>query len=250
MSNLTDFEREKYRRQIIIPGFGEEAQEKLKASSAMVMRVGGLGGPIALWLAAAGVGRLLLAHAGKLTTSNLNRQILMRGDGIGQPRAPQAAETIRRFNPDCEVMAIGDEPTPQRVEEWVAGVDIVCSATPDFAERHWISDACVKLGKPMVFAGMSDMEAQLTTMVPGQTPCVRCLMPEVPEWWEPLGFPVLGAVSGSLGALAAIEAIKMLTGFGVPLLGKLLVYDCADMTFATYDIARDPNCPACGKMVT
>lgn len=248
VSSLTDFEREKYRRQIMIPGFGEEAQEKLKAASALVMRVGGLGGPMALWLAAGGIGRLLLAHAGKLTPSNLNRQILMRGDSIGQPRAPQAAETILRFNPDCHVEAIGEEPTPERVEEWVSQVDIVCLATPDFRERHWLSDACVKLRKPMVFAGMDDMEAQLTTMVPGQTPCVRCLMPEVPEWWEPYGFPVLGAVPGSLGALAAIEAIKVITGFGTPLLGKLLLYDCADMTFTTYEIHRDPNCPACASL--
>ena len=250
MSSLSDFEREKYRRQMMIAGFGEQAQEKLKKATAMVMRVGGLGGPTALWLAAAGIGRLILAHAGRLTPSNLNRQILMRGDGIGQPRAPQAQETIQRFNPDCDVWAISDEPTPERVEEWVAEADIVCSATPDFNERLWLSDACVKLGKPMVFAGMDEMEAQLTTIVPGRTPCVRCLLPEVPDWWEPYGFPVLGAVSGSLGALGAIEAIKILTGFGRPLLGKLLVYDCADMTFATYDLARDPQCPACAHLFT
>lgn len=248
MSKLTDWERDKFRRQIMIPGFGEEAQEKLKAASVLVTRVGGLGGPLAFWLAAAGVGRLVVGHAGKVTPSNLNRQILMRGDGVGKPRADQARETLLRFNPDCEVIAISDAPSPERAAEWVAGVDLVCCSTPDFNERLWLNDACVAAGKPMVSPGMSDMEAQLTVILPGRTPCLRCILPEAPEWWEPYGFGVIGAVSGSVGAMAAMEAIKLLTGLGTPLLGKLLVYDSLDLSFETYDLERNPSCPTCAQL--
>ena len=248
MSTLTDWELDKYRRQIMIPGFGEEAQEKLKAASVLISRVGGLGGPVALWLAAAGVGKLVLGHPGIVTPSNLNRQILMRGDGVGKPRADQARETLLRFNPDCEVVAISDEPSPERAALWVADADLACCSTPDFNERLWLNDACVAAGKPMVNPGMNDMEAQLTVMVPGRTPCLRCLMPEPPDWWEPYGFGVLGAVPGSLGAMAAMEAVKVLTGFGTPLLGRLLVYDSLDLTFQTYDLDRDPDCPVCSHL--
>jgi molybdopterin/thiamine biosynthesis adenylyltransferase len=248
MAPLSDWEREKYRRQIMIPGFGEAAQEKLKASSVLVTRVGGLGGPIALWLAAAGVGRLVLAHGGNLTPSNLNRQILMRGSGVGQPRIEQARETLRRFNPDCDVIAWAEDPTPELAREWVRAVDLVCSATPDFRERLWLNEACVAEGKPLVNAGMDNMEAQLTVIVPGQTPCLRCLVPEQPAWWDPYGFGVLGAVSGSLGALAALEAVKVLTGYGTPLLGKLLRYECTEWSFVIYELERDPNCPVCSHL--
>ena len=248
MSNLTDWELDKYRRQIMIPGFGEEAQEKLKAASVLVSRTGGLGGPVAIWLAAAGVGKLILGHAGIVTPSNLNRQILMRGDGVGKPRAPQARETILRFNPGCEVIALEDKPSPEWATEWVAQADVVCCSTPDFNERLWLNDACVAAGKPLVSPGMSDMEAQLTVIIPGQTPCLRCLLPEVPEWWEPYGFGVIGAVSGSVGAMAAMEIIKVLTGFGTPLLGKLLVYDSLDLSFETYDLDRNPDCPSCAHL--
>lgn len=245
---LTDWERDKYRRQIMIPGFGEEAQEKLKAASVLVTRTGGLGGPLAFWLAAAGIGKLILGHAGVVKPSNLNRQILMRGDGVGKPRAPQALETIHRFNPDCEVIALDDRPSPEWATKWVGEADIICCSTPDFAERLWLNEACVAAGKPMVSPGMSDMEDQLTDVIPGKTPCLRCLLPEPPEWWEPYGFGVLGAVSGSLGAMAAIEVVKLLTGLGTPLLGKLLVYDSFELSFDIYDLERNPACPTCSHL--
>jgi len=244
--SLTDWEIEKYKRQIMLPGFGREAQEKLKASAALVTRLGGLGGPTALWLAAAGIGKLVIAHGGRLTPSNLNRQILMRGDSVGQPRAPQAEETLRRFNPDLELVTYSADVRPENVAEWVGQVDIVCDTTPDFRERLWLNAECVRQGKPLVDSGMNGMEAQLSVFHPPATPCLQCLVPEVPDWWDPLGFGVLGAVSGALGALTALEVVKVLTDYGEPLKGKLLVFDSEDMTFNKYVIHRRPDCPVCG----
>lgn len=246
MLELTGWDLDKYRRQIQIPGLGEEGQRRLKNSAALVTRLGGLGGPTALWLAAAGIGKLVIAHGGTLTPSNLNRQILMRGDGVGQPRAPQAEETLRRFSPDVDVISYAEDVTEANVAEWVAQVDIVCDTTPDFGERLILNAECWRQGKPMVDSGMNGMEAQLTCFVPPGTPCLQCLVPEVPEWWDPAGFGVLGALPGSLGALTALEAIKILTGYGEPLAGRMLCYDAEDMSFATYQIHRRPDCPICG----
>ena len=246
MIELTDWEIEKYKRQIMIPGFGEEGQRKLKDSSVLVTRLGGLGGPAAIWLAAAGVGRLVIAHGGTLTPSNLNRQILMRGDSVGQPRVPQAKETLLRFNPDLEVIAYDAHANEQNAAEWVSQVDLVCDTSPEFTERLALNRECWRQGKPLVDSGMNGMECQLTVIKPPDTPCLQCLVPEVPDWWDGMGFGVLGAVSGALGALAAIEAIKVLTGYGEPLLGQMLVYDTEDMTFNTFALHRRENCPVCG----
>lgn len=246
MLDLTESELEKYRRQIQIPGFGAEAQRRLRNSAALVTRVGGLGGPAALWLAAAGIGKLVIAHGGPLTLSNLNRQVLMRGDGVGRPRIPQARETLLRFNPDVEVVALDANANEADAAEWVSQVDVVCDTTPDFAERLVLNRECWRQGKPLVDAGMNGMEATLTTMVPPKPPCLQCLVPEVPSWWDPMGFGVLGALPGALGALAALEAIKVLTGYGEPLVGRMLAFDGEDMSFATYQIAPRRGCPVCG----
>lgn len=244
---LTDWELDKYRRQIMIPDFGVEAQEKLKNSAALVTRLGGLGGPTAIWLAAAGIGKLVIAHGGKLTPSNLNRQILMRGDSVGEPRAPQAEETLRRFSPDVELVTYAADANADNVADWVGQVDIVCDTTPDFRERLLLNAECVRQGKPLVDSGMNGMEAQLSVFHPPDTPCLQCLVPEVPDWWDPMGFGVLGALPGALGAFTALEVIKVLTGYGEPLKGKLLVFDGEDLTFSKYTIHKRPDCPVCGQ---
>jgi molybdopterin/thiamine biosynthesis adenylyltransferase len=248
MVELVDRDREMFKRQIQMPGFGEEAQRKLKNSSALVSRVGGLGGPVSLYLAMAGVGRLMIAHSGNLTWSNLNRQILMRHDGVGKPRVECAAELFERLHPECEVITVGEDTTEEKAREWVSQVDIVCDCAPSFEERYALNRACVELGKPMVEAAMYGMEGNLTTVVPGETPCLACLVPEKPEWWETYGFPVLGAVSAALGCLAAVEAIKVLTGFGEPLRGRMLAYDADAMDFLKFPVARRADCPVCGHL--
>jgi molybdopterin-synthase adenylyltransferase len=244
---LTDTDLNRFARQMTLPGFGRAAQEKLKASTALVTRCGGLGGPIALYLAAAGIGRLILAHAGETTWSNLNRQILQTADSVGKPRMGQIVESIRRFNPAVQVEPVRqflDSPAVAR--PLVAQADIVCDATPSFQERYALNEAAVREGKPMVEAAMNAMEAHLTVLVPGRTACLRCLYPEPPPSWQVYGFPVLGAVSGAIGCLAAIEAIKMLTGFGRPLVGRMLVCDTEVNLYEQVEIARNPACPVCG----
>jgi molybdopterin/thiamine biosynthesis adenylyltransferase len=248
MKELTDLDREVYKRQIQQPGFGEEAQRKLKNSSVLISRVGGLGGPISLYLAMAGVGKVVLAHGGDLTPSNMNRMILMRFDHIGKPRSEVMAEQFARLAPNCEVVVTGQDPNEELAMKWVADVDLVCDASPVFEERFALNKAAVALRKPMVEAAMYSMEATLTTIIPGETPCLACLIPEAPPWWQPRGFPVIGAVSASLGALAALEAIKVLGEFGRPLTGTMLTYDADEMEFLKYPVKRKPDCPVCGGL--
>jgi len=244
---LTDLDRERYKRQIMMAGFGEESQTALKNATALVTRIGGLGGPAALYLAVAGIGKLILAHGGKMTQSNLNRQILMNHIGVGGDRIPHAIETIHRMNPECEVEGISENADNEKAAEWVARADVVISAAPSFEERYALNRACFKQGKPMIEAAMNDMEAYLTTYIPGRTPCLECLVPEPPPDWKILGFGVLGALSGSLGALATIEAVKVITGFGRPLAGEMIAYDAKTMDFRKLKIYQRPDCPVCGK---
>ena len=248
MTQLTDRDREMYKRQMQIPGFGEEAQLKLKNSSALISRVGGFGGPASLYLAMAGIGKLLIAHSGILTWSNLNRQILMRHDYVGKPRIECAGELFERLHPECEIVLIGEETTEEKAREWVSQVDIVCDCPPSFEERYALNKACVELRKPMIEAAMYGMEGSLTTIVPGETPCLACLVPRKPDWWQTYGFPVLGAVSAALGCLAAVEAVKVLTGFGETLKGKMLAYDADAMEFLKFPVTRRPDCPVCGHL--
>jgi len=245
---LTDREREIYRRQMQIPGFGEEAQLALRRSSAFVTRVGGLGGPAALYLAMAGIGKLIIAHGGNLTWSNLNRQILMAYDHVGKPRIECAPHLFTRLAPRVELVTVGQEVDAKLARELVSQVDIVCDCPPSFEERYVLNGACVELGKPMVEAAMYGLEGNLTLIVPGETPCLACLVPERPDWWQTYGFPVLGAVSAAVGCLAAVEAIKHLTGFGETLKGKMLAYDANAMEFVKFPIKRRPDCPVCGHL--
>jgi len=246
MLELTEWELEKYKRQIQIPDFGVEAQRKLKDAAVLVTRLGGLGGPTALWLAAAGVGKLVIAHGGNVTPSNLNRQILMRADGVGQSRVDQAVETLCRFSADTEVIGYSANAAADNAADWVGQVDVVCDTSPDFAERLLLNRECWRQGKVLVDSGMNGMECQLTVIEPPDTPCLQCLVPEVPDWWDPMGFGVLGAVSGALAAMTALEAVKMITGYGQPLRGRMLTFDTEDMTFQTFALHRRPGCPVCG----
>jgi len=192
------------------------------------------------------VGKLVIAHGGNVTPSNLNRQVLMRADGVGQPRVDQAVETLRRFTADTEIIGYAADASDENAAGWVEQVDVVCDTSPDFAERLILNRECWRQGKVLVDSGMNGMECQLTVVKPPNTPCLQCLVPEVPDWWDPKGFGVLGAVSGALAAMTALEAVKMITGYGTPLLGRMLTFDTEDMTFQTFDLHRRPGCPVCG----
>jgi molybdopterin/thiamine biosynthesis adenylyltransferase len=246
-ASLTEPERCLYQWQIWVAGFGEAGQCRLKAASVLVSRCGGVGGAVALGLAAAGVGRLVLAHAGNLEPSDLNRQLLMRRDWLGRPRAECAAQRLRELNPDVDVVAVPENPTAENVEQLVSQVDLVVDCAPLFEERFLLNRAAVRQNKPMVECAMYELETRLTTILPGWTPCLACLYPETPAYWK-RQFPVFGAVAGAAGFLGAMEAIKVLTGLGEPLLGKLLVGDLRTMSFRTLALKRDPHCPVCGDL--
>lgn len=248
MQELSERDRKRFHRQMILPGFGEKIQTQLKNSSALVTRAGGLGGPVALYLAAAGIGRLVVMHAGNLTWSNLNRQILMAEDWVGRPRADKIQESIERMNGDVDLTVVAEDLNPENTQHWVSQVDVVCDCAPTFEERYALNRAIVRHHKPMIEAAMNGMEAYLTAIVPGRTPCLECLFPKMPDSWSGTDFPVLGAVSGALGCLAAIEAIKVLTGFGTPLLGELLTFDTDSHEYRKLKTVRRSDCPVCGDL--
>jgi molybdopterin/thiamine biosynthesis adenylyltransferase len=240
-----DAERALYEWQESVPDFGPQGQERLKASAVLVSRVGGVGGAAALQLVAAGVGRVVLAHAGVLRPADLNRQVLMAHAGLGQSRVEQAARRLREFNPYVAVEAVGENISEHNVARLVGSVDLVVSCAPIFGERLLMNREAVAQNKPLVDCAMYELDVQMTTIVPGRTPCLACLVPREPAAWQ-RRFPVFGAVAGVAGSLGAMEAIKVLAGFGEPLLGRMLLGDLRTMHFHTVVVHRRPNCPVCG----
>lgn len=247
MFDLTPTELERYRRQMMLPNFGEDAQRQLRQATVLVTGVGGLGGTAALYLAVAGVGRLLLVRGGELRLDDMNRQVLMTHDAVGKPRVFKAKETLEGINPDVEIEAICEYVTPENVDSLVLQADIALDCAHNFVERELLNAACVRWRKPMVEAAMNGMEAYLTTILPGQTPCLSCLFPEKPDW-DQRGFAVLGAVSGTLACLAALETIKLITGFSEPLSSQLLTMDLNRLEFAKRRSYHDPHCPVCSNI--
>lgn len=247
MSNhkrLTDEERAVYEWQIWVDDFRETGQETLKNSSILVSRVGGLGSVVAYELAAAGVGKLVLAHAGNVKPSDLNRQLLMTHDWLGKPRIESAQRRLKELNPRLEIVAVGENISENNAAALVDQADLIVDCAPLFPERFAMNRQAVNQNKPLVECAMYDLEAQITTVLPGKTPCLACLYPEQPPEWR-REFPVFGAVSGTVGCIAAMEAIKVLAGFGEPLAGSMLTFDLRDMTFARRTISRRPDCAVC-----
>lgn len=241
---LTDEERAVYEWQMWIPDFGEAGQARLKGSSVLVTRIGGLGGIVAYQLAAAGIGKLVLAHAGNVKPSDLNRQLLMTHDWIGRPRIESAARRLQELNPRLEIVAVPQNASGENAALLVEQADLVVDCAPLFAERFVLNEQAVRQRKPLIECAMYELEATITTILPGQTPCVACLYPEPPPAWK-REFPVFGAVSGAVGCLAAMEAIKLLGGFGEPLAGRMLTIDLRDMTFRMRRIERRCGCAVC-----
>ncbi|MDA1017118.1 MAG: HesA/MoeB/ThiF family protein [Planctomycetota bacterium] len=245
--SLTAEERAVYEWQIWVPGFDVVGQERLKAASVLVSRVGGLGSVVAYELAAAGIGKLVLAHGGNVKPSDLNRQLLMTHDWLGKPRVESAERRLKELNPRMEIVTVDSNVNESNAADLVRQADLVVDCAPLFDERFLMNREAVQQGKPIIDCAMYELEAQITSMIPGQTPCLSCLYPEHPPAWK-REFPVFGAVSGAIGCLAAMEAVKLLAGLGDPLLGRMLSMDLRDMSFATRRIQRDPNCVVCNAI--
>ncbi len=243
--SLTEKERAVYEWQMWVEEFGEAGQERLKASSVLVSRVGGLGSVVAYELAAAGVGTLVLAHAGDIKPSDLNRQLLMTDSALGTSRVQSAKRRLLELNPRLSIVAVAENASESNAAELIEQVDLTVDCAPLFNERFAMNRESVRQRKPIVECAMYDLESTLTTVIPGKTPCLACLHPEPPPVWR-REFPVFGAVSGMVGCLAAMEAIKVLAGFGEPLAGVMLASSLRDMTFSRRRIQRRADCNVCG----
>jgi molybdopterin/thiamine biosynthesis adenylyltransferase len=244
-NDLTPDELATYQWQLSVPGFGEQGQKKLRSASVLVTRVGGLGGLVAYELAAAGVGRLVLAHAGTVKLPDLNRQLLMTHAAIGSSRVECAARRLHELNPRLDVVTISENVSAANAARLVEQADVVACCAPLFEERFALNEKCVRQNKPMVDCAMYELTGQLTTILPGRTACLACRVPEPPPTWN-RRFPVFGASSGVVGCMGAMEVIKLLTGLGEPLADRLLTFDLRDMRFRTVTTSRRPNCPVCG----
>lgn len=242
---LGEEERERYSWQLDVTGMGEIAQRRLKGATVMVSRVGGLGGVVAMQLAAAGVGRLVLAHGGVLKASDLNRQLLMEHDRVGRPRLEGAVARIRALNPTVEVEWEASHVTEENVARLVGKADVVVDCAPLFGERYLMNREAMARGIPMVEAAVRDLEVHVTTFQKGRTGCLRCLYPEESRDWR-RRFPVVAPVPGLAGSVAAMEVIKLVTGKGKPLMGWMLVADLGSLEFRKVKLHRIVDCPACG----
>ena len=244
---LTDEERAIYQWQMWVPDFGEAGQERLKNASVMISRVGGIGGLVAYQLAAAGVGKLVLAHAGNVQPGDLNRQLLITHDWIGRPRIESIERRLLELNPRLQIVAVNANVNEENAAKLVSMSDVIVDCAPLFSERFALNRQAVLQRKPIIECAMYELEAQLTTIVPGHTACLSCLFPIEPPTWK-REFPVFGAVSGSVACMGAMEAIKLISGIGTPLLNRWLRYDLREMQFRTLTISRRIDCEVCGLL--
>jgi len=244
MSPLDDEERATYEWQMWVEDFGTAGQERLKDATVLISRCGGLGSVVAYELAAAGVGHLVLAHAGNVKPSDLNRQLLMTHDWLGKPRVESATRRLRELNPRLRITAFPENVSEANADELVGMADLTVDCAPLFEERFAMNRAAVQQGKPLVECAMYDLQGNITTIAPGRSACLSCLHPEKPTFWR-RQFPVFGAVSGTVGCIAAMEAIKVIAGFGEPLHDRLLIYDLRRVDFQIMHVQRRSDCPVC-----
>jgi molybdopterin/thiamine biosynthesis adenylyltransferase/rhodanese-related sulfurtransferase len=259
---LTDAQRERYSRHILLPEVGEAGQARLLQSKVLLLGAGGLGSPAALYLAAAGVGTLGVVDADVVDASNLQRQIIHATSRVGTPKVESAAKAIAELNPDVKVVPHMERLTSANVERLFRDYEVVLDGTDNFPTRYLVNDASVWMGKPVVHGSIFRFDGQVTTFIPEKAaaklgvvagPCYRCLYPEPPP---PHLAPscqeagVLGILCGIIGTLQATEAIKILLGKGSTLAGRLLTYDSLKMKFRELRLRRAPDCPVCGPKPT
>jgi len=243
-------DRGRYARHLVLPEVGAEGQRRIRAARVLCVGAGGLGSPVALYLAAAGIGSLGLVDCDRVELSNLQRQILHGTPDVGRPKTDSAAARIKELNPDVEVNPHPVRLTRENALDLISGYDVVVDGTDNFPTRYLANDACALLGKPLVYGSISRFEGQASLFAPHLGgPCYRCLFPEPPAPGTTPGCAeggVLGVLPGVIGTIQATETLKLLLGRGRSLLGRLLVYDALEMSFRELKLRRDPQCPLCG----
>jgi len=251
---LSEPQLERYSRHILLPEVGEKGQKKLLESRVLLLGAGGLGSPAALYLAAAGVGRLGIVDNDVVDVSNLQRQIMHGEDRVGVPKVESALKTLSNLNPDIEIVPFQDRLTSENVDRiFDHGWDVVVDGLDNFPTRYLVNDASVFKNVPVVHGSIFRFDGQVTTFWPQKGPCYRCLYPEPPPAHLAPSCAeagVLGILPGVIGTIQATEAIKILLGIGDPLVGRLLTYDSLKMVFRTLKLRRDPTCPVCGDEPT
>jgi sulfur-carrier protein adenylyltransferase/sulfurtransferase len=251
--DLSVDEVRRYSRHLIIPDVGKTGQRRLKNARVLVVGAGGLGSPALMYLAAAGVGTLGIVDFDVVDESNLQRQVIHGQSDIGRPKAVSAMETINEINPYVNVILHEERLDSDNAMQIFADYDLIVDGTDNFATRYLVNDACVLLGKPYVWGSIYRFDGQASVFWAEHGPCYRCLYPEPPP---PGMVPscaeggVLGVLCATIGSIQVNEAIKVITGIGEPMVGRLMVYDALDMTFRSVKVRKDPECPVCGKNPT
>ncbi len=246
-------EIERYSRHLIMPEVAMEGQRKLKRASVLLVGMGGLGSPTAMYLAAAGVGRIGIVDFDVVDFSNLQRQIIFSTEDVGRPKLQAAEERLQGINPNLEIETYETRLTSENALKILENYDIIIDGTDNFPTRYLVNDACVLLGKPNVYGSIFRFEGQASVFYAKEGPCYRCLYPEPP----PPGLVpscaeggVLGILPGNIGMIQATEAVKLILGKGEPLIGRLLLFDALAMKYRELKLRKDPNCPICGENPT
>jgi molybdopterin/thiamine biosynthesis adenylyltransferase len=241
---LTRDEREKYARQIMLKGFGQKGQEKLKKARVFIAGAGGLGSSSATYLAAAGVGTLRIVDHDRVELSNLNRQVLHWPDNIGQTKVSSAESKLKQLNPQVKIEAIEEKITQANISKLVAGCDLIVDAMDNLPTRYLLNKTAIEKNIPFFHGAVYGFEGRAMTVIPGKTACLRCVYRgAIPEE----EFPVIGVTPAVIGCIQATEVIKYLVGMGQLLANRLLVYDGLNMKFTEFKVKKDPDCPHCGK---
>jgi thiazole biosynthesis adenylyltransferase ThiF len=251
--NLNHDQIKRYSRHILLPEVGVEGQKKLLAAKVLVVGAGGLGCPISLYLAAAGVGTIGLVDFDTVDASNLQRQVLFTTEDVGKPKVEAAAKRLKALNPDVTINTYAVALKSDNIMDILKDYDMIIDGTDNFPTRYLTNDAAVLSGKPNVYGSIFRFEGQVTVFKTPEGPCYRCLYPEPPPPGEVPSCAeggVMGAMVGTIGAIQATEAIKLITGAGKPAVGKFVIYNSLDVNFRVLKLHKDPECPVCGKNPT
>lgn len=251
--NLSAQEVARYSRHLIMPEVALEGQKRLKAARVLLIGAGGLGSPLGLYLAAAGVGRIGLVDFDVVDFSNLQRQVLHGTPDVGRPKLHSAKDRLQAINPEVQVDLHETRLTSANALSIFEPYDVIIDGTDNFPTRYLVNDACVLLGKPNVYGSIFRFDGQASVFFPPQGPCYRCLYPKPPPPGEVPSCAeggVLGILPGLIGCLQATEAVKLILGKGVPLIGRLVLYDALSMSFQEFKVRRNPKCPMCGDQPT